>query len=99
MAGLLEQADRSEKPLEARWQTGWRNDGHTFVRLWRTRRCIPQPKSANIMTTTRHLYPTAGGGPKYYEQNGWIYEMNGHAAFYIQNDWVYTASGQTAFWI
>ena len=32
----------------------------------------------------RYIYPAAGGEPKYYEQDGWIREMNGKAAFVIQ---------------
>ena len=47
----------------------------------------------------RYVYPAAGGEPKYYEQDGWIREMNGKAAFVIQGTEVQTLSGQPVYLI
>jgi hypothetical protein len=46
---------------------------------------------------TRLVYPIAGGEPKYYEQDGWIREMNGRAAFTIRGAEVDTMSGERAY--
>jgi hypothetical protein len=43
------------------------------------------------------LYPFAGGAPKYYEQDGWIRELNGRAAFIIRGQEVHTLSGEKVY--
>jgi hypothetical protein len=48
---------------------------------------------------TRYLYPMSGGGPAYYEINGYLYEMGGESKFYIRDNYVYTMNGDAAYWI
>ena len=46
----------------------------------------------------RYLYPSAGGEPTHFEQDGWIYEMKRqHPVFHIRGRSVYTVGGELTY--
>jgi hypothetical protein len=52
------------------------------------------------MTTYVYEFPSAGGGPKFFINDGWVYSVSdGRPAYWIKDGWWYTASGEPRFWV